>query len=375
MMRILNRKHPLKYFRLVCNTKSNHILFPNAVCYFATTIDIDSFTYDFLERYKSKQRNSITDINSFSIRRFMDHGSNVMDIKNMTEQVLHEFVMKLLTRNKDSQIGRLIIYCRDNRKLLGDNCVKRLLRHYSLAGKPEMIINLQHYCLKVDPNTYRRSGKFMHFLAKAQCFKGNSEKGLSILTESYENNVSMRSFYRIIFRELIQDAVLNKSEASMVIFKKYALNFSEVWNDHYPLICFWHLCWSSSWFSDQVLADELLETSEALRDIVRDKATAFSITALKEDYNEDAVTRLLQALLKYKFMTEYVKVLQVLFNFKLRIRDIRGCTEIMRNCEVLGLALPSDQQGRYIKMLIHGESGKQTAKPTDETTKNFKLKF
>ncbi|XP_037302045.1 uncharacterized protein LOC119192332 [Manduca sexta] len=206
--------------------------------------------------------------------------------------------------------------------------------------------------------------------------KGNSERGLSILKYCYLKYENRRTFYRLLFRELIQDSVLNRSEASMVIFKRYTLEFSSVWSDHYPLVCFWFACWSSSWFSDHMLSDELLESSEPLLDIIKNKATTFSITVLKEDYNEDAVMRLLQILLKYDMITEYTKVLQLLFNYKLRNKDIRGCTEIIRNCEVLGISLPSSQQGRYIKMLIDGKS--QDVKVTAEkphVPKNFKLKF
>ncbi|KAJ8717893.1 hypothetical protein PYW07_005823 [Mythimna separata] len=145
-------------------------------------------------------------------------------------------------------------------------------------------------------------------------------------------------------------------------------------SDHYPLVCFWHLCWASSWFSDQMLGNELLETSDVLLEIVGEKATAFSIMALK-DYNEDAVVRLLQTLLKYDMMMEYVAVLQVLFTYKLRNRDIRGCSEIIRNCEALGVNLPSDQQGRYIKMLIDDKKQWPRAQPTKTTSKDFKLKF
>ncbi|XP_022817505.1 uncharacterized protein LOC111350257 [Spodoptera litura] len=47
------------------------------------------------------------------------------------------------------------------------------------------------------------------------------------------------------------------------------------------------------------------------------QAMAFSIMALK-DFKEDGVVRLLQTLLKYEMMKEYVDVLQVLFNFKLK---------------------------------------------------------
>lgn len=50
------------------------------------------------------------------------------------------------------------------------------------------------------------------------------------------------------------------------------------------------------------------------------RAIAFSITVLK-DYNEDAVMRLLQSLLKYEMMDEYSKVLQVLFAYKSKFRS------------------------------------------------------
>ncbi|CAH2042398.1 unnamed protein product, partial [Iphiclides podalirius] len=108
---------------------------------------------------------------------------------------------------------------------------------------------------------------------------------------------------------------LTKSEATLVIFKKYVLEFSTKWNENYPLVCFWHICWSSTWYSDQILADELLETSKSLQNVIKEKATVFSITILRE-YNDDAVLRLLQTLLKYKMMTEYTNVLQVLFQYK-----------------------------------------------------------
>ncbi|XP_032519976.2 uncharacterized protein LOC116772053 isoform X2 [Danaus plexippus] len=179
---------------------------------------------------------------------------------------------------------------------------------------------------------------------------------------------------RIIFRELINDSINNRSEASLVVFKKYVLDFSKTWDENYPLICFWHSLWCSSWFSDQMLSNELLETCPILQDIVRDKATIFSINFLKE-YNEDAVVRLLQSLLKYDMMTEYSKVLQILFGYKLKQRDLRGCTEIIKNCEVLNISLPSNQQGKYIQMLIRN---KYTEKPKDAPKiagKNFKMKF
>ncbi|XP_013187730.2 uncharacterized protein LOC106132753 [Amyelois transitella] len=363
--------HPRNYVRLLCYVKKYHSFVPN-IFYYATTIDpLDVFTQDF-QRNKSKIVN-VFDVNNLRIRKFMESESNRYDVSMMNEEDLNKILEELQVKSKDKVVKQIVTDCINYSKFINENTVKRLLRHYSNHGKTDMVAVLQKYCAKVDPNFYKRNGEFQHYSAKAQCMRGNSEKGLEILKQSYRTHENLRTFYRIIFKELIQDSVLNRSEASLVIFKKYVLEFSETWEEHYPLICFWYICWSSSWFSDQMLGNELLESSEVLQDIVRDRAVVFSITILR-DYNDDAVVRLLQVLLKYNMMAEYTKVLQVLFNFKLKNRDIRGCTEIIKNCEALGVTLPSDQQGRYIKMLI---TGQQTdSKPTaSKNTSSFKLKF
>ncbi|KAM3963354.1 uncharacterized protein ACR2FA_002724 [Aphomia sociella] len=350
----------------------------NVVFYYATNIDaLDLITNDFVQRYKGVYKNNVIDLYSraTSARGFSEAESPYQDVSNMSCEDLDKVFLQLVSKSKDSQVEQLLLGCISTRKLIGDGTLKQLYRHYSFTGKPNVIAVLQKYCSKVDPNLHKRNGEFEHYLAKAQCFKGNSEKGLSILKKAYKKNSYLRSFYRNVFKELIQDSVLNRSEATLMVFKKYVLEFSETFDDHYPLVCFWHICWSSTWFSDQMLSNNLLECSEMLQQIVRDKATAFSISVLRQEYNEDAVMRLLQTLLKYKMMSEYVKVLQILFNYKINNRDLRGCTEIIRNCEVLGVKLPSDQQGRYIKMLIDGVQPDPKQQSTKPTSNYFKLKF
>lgn len=370
MTRLHMTKQLLNYARLINNVQRIQKMAPSAGYY--STLTIDAFTSDIFERHRTSkiQRNDLTE----SSIQHCTYTNDTNYVATMGNTDLEEMFSELLTKNKHKKIEELVIQCQNCKKYLSYATIKKLFRHYSMNGRPEMVAVIQNYCLKVDSNSYKRNGEFMHFLAKAECIKGNSEKGLSILRSAYKKYESLRSFYRILFRELIQDSVLNRSEASLVIFKKYVMEFSEELSDHYPLVCFWHICWASSWFSDQMLGNELLEMSEVLLGIVGEKATAFSIMVLK-DYNEDAVVRLLQTLLKYDMMMEYVAVLQVLFNFKLRNRDVRGCTEIIRNCEALGVNLPSDQQGRYIKMLIDDKRQWPRPQATKATSKDFKLKF
>lgn len=63
------------------------------------------------------------------------------------------------------------------------------------------------------------------------------------------------------------------------------------------------------------------------------------------------------------------------FSFTVRNRDLRGCMEIVHNCDTLGISLPADQQGRYIRMLINNEVSYEKPLVSKITSKNFKLKF
>lgn len=262
-------KSPVQFLRILRIVQNYQTI--SAPCYTTTVEALDIFAKELLQRHRCRSRNNPLEVKNLSIRYFMDSENAQKDIKNMTTEELDEVVLQYMSKNKDTKIIDLLKGLIEHHKHISDITVKKLYRHYSIAGKSDIVVLLQKYSLKVYPQMHKHNGKFMHYLAKAQCMRGNSEKGLSILTDSYKSNEQLRGFYRLIFRELIQDSVLNRSEASLVIFKKYVLEFSNKFGDHYPLVCFWHLCWSSSWFSDQNLSTELLESSVKLQEIIRDR--------------------------------------------------------------------------------------------------------
>ncbi|XP_047523602.1 uncharacterized protein LOC125062034 [Pieris napi] len=338
-----------------------------------STIDaIDTFSYlgrhlnkgdTIIPRFPQNLHNDFTNNDGY-IRTYKT------DLSKLSGVELDNILLELEYQNKDKEVIQFIKECVENKITIGKDVIKKLFRVYSTRAKVELVELLQKYCSRITPVLYKKNGEFVHYVAKAQCMKGNSDKGLSILLDAYKKNVNLRGFYRIILKELIQDTVMNRSEASLVIFKRYVLEFSNKWQENYPLICLWHICWKSDWFSDQMLADELLETSKTLQSILADMSPTLCLSILKE-YNEDAVTRLMQSLLKYKMMDQYANVIQILFNFKLRNKDVRGCTEILRNCEVLGVSIPSYQQSQFIKLMI----GKECDKTIPTKVEDFKFKF
>lgn len=263
-------KNPLQFLRMLRIAQNYQTI--SAPCYYTTAIDaLDILTKDLIQRHKSRLRNNPLEVNNLSIRYFMDSENAQKSIKIMTTEELDEIILQYMSKNKDKKVIDLLGELIEHNKHISDITVKKLFRNYSIAGKSDIIILLQKYSFRLYPQMHKHNGEFMHYVAQAQCMRGNSEKGLSILIDCYRNNEQLRGFYRLVFRELIQDTVLNRSEASLVIFKKYILEFSEKFDDHYPLICFWHLCWSSTWFSDQNLSNELLESSVKLQEIIRER--------------------------------------------------------------------------------------------------------
>lgn len=250
------------------------VVLPPALRLFISTADtIDVFVNELRLRNRVNQNNinvllSASDIKSyFSITKTNES----KQYANMSDEEIENVILDLLDNIKERQILNMIRYCFEYRKLISESTLNKLFRSYSMAGKPDIVIVLQNYCAVVNFDLYTRNGEFQHYLAKAHCYKGNAEKGLSILSNCYTKFNQLRGFYRVIFKELIHDSVLNRSEATLVIFKKYVFEFSSKWKDDYPLVCYWHMLWSSSWYSDQMLANELFDTSENLQNIVKER--------------------------------------------------------------------------------------------------------
>lgn len=266
-------KIPLGYQRLILRKLCQRYLLN--VGYHSTSVTIDAFdtvTNELLQGFRKKGRNNPLNVNDLSLRYFkVDKSEQKKDLSTMTKDEIDNYILELLSKKKDKLLEEVIEYCHENKILILETTVKKVFRMSSLHGKVDIVLLLQKYIMKLDPYLHRRNGEFLHYVAKAQCMKGNTEKGLSIILQCYGKYGVLRNFYRVILRELIHDSVLNRSEASLVVLKKYLLEISETYQDPYPLVCFWHFCWVSSWFSDQMFADELLESSKVLQDIVRDK--------------------------------------------------------------------------------------------------------
>lgn len=194
-LRLMILKQQESYFRLLYNIFNSRFL---PVISYTTTVDpMDVLTTELLQKPKHKVQ-SLLDTPNFGIQRFSDTNSKPNVVNSMTDEELEETIQQLLLKNKDKQVEQIINECIAIRKLISDKLIKILFKHYSNLGRIDIVLLLQQYCLNLSPTMYKRNGEFSHFYAKAQCLRGNSDKGLSLLKDCYKKYVHFRSYYRYI---------------------------------------------------------------------------------------------------------------------------------------------------------------------------------
>lgn len=301
-----------------------------------------------------------------------------IDISTLNKEQINNLITNSLAAQRFDELEGLLKQCQNLRKFPSVNIYIELLLSYSDMAKIEKVLYLKEFCRVLNPSLYKNNANFDHYLAKAQCNKGYADKGLTLFLKLYKENVLLRVCICRMMKVLIEDAVSNRSEASLVVYRKYVERLCVEWNEYYPLTFLWKCCWQSSWFSDHLVADELVSDYELLQSEIKNGVEYLTREALIGQGNEDAIVRLLQLLLKYHMLEEYGLVIRVLFDYKLRLLDLRGCTEILQNCKLLGIELSPKQHKSYIEIVIDGKHVSTSNKPqvvAKLPVKQFKLKF
>nr|XP_022907348.1 uncharacterized protein LOC111418877 [Onthophagus taurus] len=285
--------------------------------------------------------------------------------RNVTIESLSGALQEGIEENNVESIMEILEECK-RRKVISLNVSMNVLSYFAQIGHIEGIKLIQEMYVDVNPRVLSIYGDFQQYLAEATWIKGNIPKALLIFLEVYKNNRCLRQNIRIVLRYLYYNASQKNSEASMVAISKFSEQLANDFQDYTPLMNLWKICLLSEWYSDQVLAEELLERNEMLIKIVLSQTSQIVGLALKY-HKIESVYKLLEMLLKYKCKTESSIVLISLFDYKLRQRDLFSCTQILKWATKYDILIPSLQQEKALQLLLNGNTTKKV--------KNCTLKF
>ncbi|XP_077287725.1 uncharacterized protein LOC143912316 [Arctopsyche grandis] len=296
-----------------------------------------------------------------------------VEVKNFTIDQIDSLIRSALKENKLKEIEIILKQCIDYHCQISENMMFQLFSTYSNNGDIRMISLLQQLIKLTNTKLYENHAHFEYYLGIAHWKKGNIESALMTFENVYKSNNFLRKTIMNIFKLFIEDVIKNYSEASNVILKNHMVQYVETYSEHYPMMLFWEFCWLSEWFKDQQLAESLLDQYDFIIAYLDNKSAIISSMALK-NHQEDAVMRLIQILLKHDKKYQCTLVMRNLFEYKLKMNDFRGCSEIVKNCELINIQLTSMQYNKYLsKFILTNKPMVQQETINKPTT--FNLKF
>ncbi|KAK5647425.1 hypothetical protein RI129_002317 [Pyrocoelia pectoralis] len=226
----------------------------------------------------------------------------------------------------------------------------QILSYFARRGDKVTILKLIELSKLFDDTILLRYSYFKHYIAEVTWTKGNINEAIILFEEVYSSNIYLRRRIRSMLNNLVSDSIRGRSEAVLFLMLNFAKRLGNNYRDYYTLACIWRNCILSEWFTDQSIALDLLENDEKLRKTVMNHIPIVVHIALRE-HQIDLAYRILEVLMKCESKIQYAKIVEILFDYRVRQQDLQGCTKIIQWCAIHGINLPMFQQEQYINLL------------------------
>lgn len=139
---------------------------------------------------------------------------------------------------------------------------------------------------------------------------------------------------------------------------------------------FFHACIYSFWYSDQKVADEIIEREE-VRNIMALRSKNLCFKYFKSD-NTEHVNKIIQIFLKHNMMQNASEIIKMYLSYECWQKNKSAAAEIVRLCIELDIPLSNYQNNAFLNLILGRPS--TAKKQQDDTTKKpeitkYKFKF
>lgn len=191
------------------------------------------------------------------------------------------------------------------------------------------------------------------------------------------SDMKQKQMVLFLLREITQETVGFKSEASLVILASLAEYFVCIFDDYRLITNIWTTAFKSPWFSDQCLAEDLYEKHPGLRYRLSQTETVSHYTrSLLAADDIDSVQRLIQLYLQFGERESSRLCLCLLFDYQYLSSNLKACSEIMKFCVDSNIKLTEDHEGQLLDLLLGIKTRKvQKSAKYHKSTPKFKFKF
>lgn len=377
----------LLVLRTTCKTscKFFSLNYPERTLMSSTTDVLDDFT-DKLIQEKSDKWKCIT---AQKVQSKMSYGGcqkQQDDIELDNAKIKITSVDKLLENAlnmKDFKNAMLILnYCTKEHFCPSSEMLLKVASMFSRHGDKTGVCAIRKICRVYNTALLISQADYKHYLAEAAWINGNVREALDLFADVYKHSATLRRKVRNMTKFLFAECISKRSEASVVLITNFAKNFADDYKDYYFLSSLWQFCFLSEWFSDQKMAQELLEQYEGLRKAIKDKIYVIALTALKQD-DVEVVHRVLEIVLRYNMRQQYTVILREYFDYKCALGDLEGCSAIISSASELNVSLKAEQHERFLVLLLDSTSKYKPFRRTKQQKRlhrplqvpSFQLKF
>lgn len=231
--------------------------------------------------------------------------------------------------------------------------------------------------LKVCRKSFQEDWMLPYFAANTW-HKGDLKLAAQQFRELFYNcDIKQKQIILFLLREITQETVGFKSEASLVILASLAEYFACMFDDYRLLTNIWTTAFKSAWFSDHCLAEDLYKKHPNLRHILSQADTVssyFQTLLLKDDI--ETCQRLIQLYLEFGEKESSRLCLCLLFDHHFLESNLKACSEIMKFCVDSNIILTEDHEGRLLDLLLGTKTRKVYKAPKQhKSTPKFRFKF
>lgn len=299
----------------------------------STKIDVlDSFTTDLMRKIDGEKRQpkeftpmTVDQDKESLIRKITTHKGDrtlpfehSMDIRDLSEAEMNCYVSVTIDADDRRTFNSLIEQFHRFKVLPRNDLVVRSLRYLCDDTKDSMvqIIRLIDVCREKNLKFYATDMEFAPFLAQYLWTANQFDAALSVLRQTYvADNIAIKTIVRQNFQRLLKDAIENRRESSLEKIEAFATHIFRKQGDSIFMLFVFGQCFHSTWFSDQIVANNLFRRWEPLRTMFRKDIGQYAFNRLQQ-HDVDAIQRLIELCLEFKMMPECRICLTMLFDYQ-----------------------------------------------------------
>lgn len=278
-----------------------------------------------------------------------------LDIRSLSQAQLDNLLLSTVEIKNKPDFLYLIRQCLRHKQLPSNEVLLACLKYLMQLCRLQQIDSLADLCKIHKHPLVKTYANFAPFKAMALWRSGSADIALMTLHRGYGDCMETdegRRMARNVFRTIIEETLVQKSDAVLVSLLQVARSIYKEQKDIFVVACVWKQCFASEWFCDQKSAADLYEHYKELQQLVARRSSSLCSSFLRAN-NVDAVHRLIEAFLQNEQREACANCLGQLFNHQYLRSDLRACAEIIKSCSELGMPLSEVQNEQFLSLFLN----------------------